>query len=167
MARYKILLVDDEKNILTSLARVFRDGEYDISTAENAEAAVDMVHGGEFDLIICDYKMPGMNGIEFFEIISGEHPEIIKILLTGSAELNMAIEAINKATLYKFILKPWDNSDLLFTVKRALEHKSLLEKNMKLMNEVKRRDEILIRLEKENPGILEIKRDDTGAVVIN
>ncbi|MFH1768106.1 MAG: response regulator [Candidatus Omnitrophota bacterium] len=167
MAEYRILLVDDEESVLNSLKRALRQEPCVIFTALSAEEAVSIVETQSVDLVICDYQLGGMNGLEFLEKILRDYPEIITILLTGHAELNVAIEAINKAILYKFIVKPWNNDDLRVTVKRGLEYRALLAENRKLLNKVKRRDEFIEQLEKENPGITKINRDEEGRIILD
>ena len=151
--KYTVLFVDDEVNILRTLCRIFADENYELLTAENAMEATKILEQKVVDLIISDQRMPGMSGLDFFEKTLPEYPNIIRIILTGQADLEMAIEAINKGCVYKFILKPWNNHDLLFTVKRALEQYDLIQENNSLTNELKKRDAILQQLEKQHPGI--------------
>ncbi|MDD4294119.1 MAG: response regulator [Candidatus Omnitrophica bacterium] len=166
MADYKILLVDDDENVINSLKRVLHEDNYNIIGTISAELAEEIVLKEKPDLIICDYKMFGMNGMDFLNKISEKYPEIINILLTGNADLNMAIDAINKSILYKFILKPWDNDDLRVTVKLALAHKKVLAENRKLLNEIKKRDEYIEKFERQYPGITSVKRDDKGNIIL-
>ncbi len=120
MDGYKILLIDDEQSIVNSLNRVLRDAEYGIVTANNAEEAMPIVEREKVDMIICDYKLGGMNGIDFLHKVSEKYPRIINILLTGKADLDMAIDAINRTAIHKFIVKPWDNQELRKLVKSEL-----------------------------------------------
>ena len=166
MSGYKILLVDDEEQVLNSLKRALHSDDYIIYTSLSAEEAGEVVKTERLHLIICDYQLGGMNGMEFLKKVSQESPEIITILLTGHAELTAAIEAINEAILYKFIVKPWDNDELRVTVQRALEHRAAISDNKRLLNEITRRDEYIIKLEKEYPGITRIKRNAQGRVIL-
>jgi len=157
--KHTLLLVDDEINVLRSLKRLFDEEDYIVLTAENAEEGLKILEQTPVDLIISDQKMPGMSGLEFLEKTMPGYPDVIRIILTGQAELDMAIEAINKGCVYKFILKPWNNYDLLFTVKRALEQYSLIRDNRDLTNELKKQDAILQELEKQHPGITKRPKD--------
>ncbi|MFC1563171.1 response regulator, partial [candidate division KSB1 bacterium] len=96
----------------------------------------------KIDLIISDQKMPWMSGIEFLEETVKNYPDVIRIILTGQAELNDAIRAVNSGCLYKFIQKPWNNEDLKITVRRALEQYCLIIKNRDLTMELKKRESI-------------------------
>ncbi len=166
MHKHKILLIDDEQPILNALTRVFHNSSYELFTATSAEQALGFLERNNIDLIICDYQLGGMNGIDFLENISKDNPDIINILLTAHADLDMAIDAINRAVLYKFIMKPWNDNNLLITVRRALEQRDLIIENKRLMNEIKKRDIYIKQLEKESPGITDIKRDDSGNIII-
>jgi DNA-binding NtrC family response regulator len=169
MAGYEILLVDDEERVINSLIRTLRsmDTAYTFYTALSAEEAMKIAQARKPHLIICDYQLGGMNGMEFLSKISQNYPEIIAILLTGHAELNAAIEAINKAVLYKFIVKPWDNEELRITVQRALEHRAAISENKKLLSEIRKKDEYISQLEKQHPNITSLKRDSAGHIVID
>ena len=167
MSGYKILLVDDEEKVLHSLKRALHSDDYMIYTSLSAEEAEGIVKTERPHLIICDYQLGGMNGMDFLKKISEESPEIIAILITGHAELKIAVEAINKAVLYKFILKPWDNDDLKVTVQRALEYRAALAENKRLLNEIKKWEDHIEKLEKEYPGITKVKRNSEGRIILN
>jgi two-component system, probable response regulator PhcQ len=167
MSEHKVLLVDDEEQVLNSLKRTFRDELYDVLSAGSAEEALDMIRQQRVTLVICDYNMGGMNGLELVEILSRDHPQIITMMLTGQADINIVIKAINDSLLYKFIVKPWDNDELRVTVKRALEYRAIISENRRLISELRKRNEFLEKLEKENPGLLNIKRDDAGSIIID
>ncbi|GAB4254109.1 MAG: hypothetical protein Kow0065_00770 [Methylomicrobium sp.] len=133
--KYGILLVDDEAHVLSALRRVFRQENYRIEVAMSGDEALRTLANGQFQLIISDYKMPGMNGAELLRRVKELHPDIIRIMLTGEADTGAVLGAINDGAVYKFILKPWNNDDLRITVGLALEQYDLLEKNKKLQTE--------------------------------
>ncbi len=141
MNRAVIVCIDDERTILLSLrdqlTRIV-DGEYTIELAESAEEAIDlfaelMQEQIEVPLLICDQTMPGMDGVELLSYLHGQYPKTLKILLTGRASLNEVIYAVNHANLYRYITKPWDETDLGLTVREALrrhaQEKQLAEQN--------------------------------------
>lgn len=158
MEKYNILLVDDEENVLNALTRVLKNAEYKIFRAVDGEEAMKLAKNHFCDLIICDYKLPGINGIELLEKVKEFNPDVLSILLTAHADLDMAVEAINKAVLYKFILKPWDNESLRLTVLRALEQRGLAFKNQQLSKEIEQKDKILNDLEILYPDLTEKKK---------
>jgi len=124
-----VLFVDDEANILSSLKRLFRPLGYRIFTAEGGAAGLQVFEQNPIDLVISDMRMPEMNGAEFLEKIRAKWPDAVRILLTGYADVGSTIAAINKGEIYRYIAKPWDDNDIVLTVKHALERKNLeLEK---------------------------------------
>ena len=159
MIQHTILLIDDEANVLHSLQRLFRADGYQVITAGCAREGFAALERESVDLIICDHKMPGMNGCDFFKTVLERFPATINILLTGFADLEMALEAINNCGIYKFILKPWNNEDLKITVKRALEHHDISQQNESKATELRKRDNILQQLERQHPGITRTSGD--------
>ncbi len=129
---YRILLVDDEPNVLKSLRRVFRQENYRIETESNGLDALKRLEAENFDLIISDYKMPGLDGAELLKRIKRMRPETIRIMLTGHADTGAVMGAINDGAVYKFILKPWNADDLRITVALALEQHDLMQRNQEL-----------------------------------
>ncbi len=132
---YRILLVDDEPNVLSALRRVFHQENYQVVTADNGQEALDLLSREPFHLMISDYMMPVMNGGELLRQAKALHPELIRIMLTGHADTGAIMSAINEGAVYKFILKPWNDDDLRVTVALALEQYELIGKNKKLQKE--------------------------------
>jgi DNA-binding NtrC family response regulator len=124
-----ILLVDDESDVLLVLKDLFSSRGYQVSSASNGKEASELLETISPDLILADYQMPEMNGIELLREARESRPDAMRILLTAHGDLNVAMEAINKADVYKFITKPWNNNDLLLTVQRAFEHYNLIIQN--------------------------------------
>lgn len=150
---YRILLLDDEPNVLAALKRVFRQEHYDIVTCQTPQEALERLSRERFQLIISDYMMPGMNGGEVLKQVRASYPDVIRIMLTGHADVNAVVSAVKTGAVYKFILKPWNDDDLRVTVALALEQHALLEKNQLLKKEnlAKTREvEQLIKLSANN-----------------
>ncbi len=130
--KYQILLIDDEPNILNSLKRVFRQENYNVFTANNGEEALKVLAQEKCQLMISDFKMPVMNGGELMRRAKAEHPDMIRILLTGHADAEAVMTAIKEGAVYKFILKPWNDDDLRITVGLGLEQYDLIQRNKEL-----------------------------------
>ena len=167
MKKHTILIVDDEEMILKSICRALRNEDYRILTATNGEKGLAMLKDHEVQLVISDQRMPGMNGIDFLKRIKREYPQILTIMLTGNAEIEIAMNAINEAGVYKFILKPWDDNNLKVTIRRALETLELICERDSLLQQVKTQDAILQSLEKQYPGISKVERDENGYIILN
>lgn len=132
---YRILLVDDEPNVLKALQRVFRQENYAVLTASGGQEALALLSREPFHLMISDYMMPGMTGAELLRQVKAVKPEIIRIMLTGHADTSAVMGAINEGAVYKFILKPWNDDDLRVTVALALEQYDLIQKNKTLQQD--------------------------------
>lgn len=128
MKNSKIVVVDDEKLVTSAFKALFKvEGYSDIHLFNNPKEAVEFLKENIPDLVISDFMMPEMNGLEFLTEAKKLHPEVSMILLTGYADKENAIKAINEIGLYKYIEKPWDNDDLMMNIKNGIERSHLLE----------------------------------------
>ena len=159
MKQYVILAVDDEPNVVRAVKRTLESADYRVITANGADEADSILAVEPVDLIVSDQKMPGRSGIEFLEATVSKYPDVVRILLTGYADLETAMRAVNSGCVYKFLLKPWQNEDLFVTVKRALEQRDLILENRDLTSQLKIKDAMLRELEKQYPGITAKPKD--------
>jgi two-component system, probable response regulator PhcQ len=166
MSNHAILIVDDETKVLSAIQRTLRKEPYTVLTADSGEEGLKMLEARDINLVVSDYNMPMMNGLEFLQSVRSLYPHILTIMLTGQAELEIAVQAINEAGVYKFIQKPWNNEDLRITLLRALESIDLASERDRLVQKVKSRDAILQDLEKKFPGITKVERDKDGYMLI-
>jgi len=120
-----ILCVDDESNILSALRRLLRPHGYKLLLAESGAEGLSLLEKEPVDLVISDMRMPEMDGARFLTEVSERWPETMRILLTGYSDIASTIEAINKAQIFKYISKPWEDNDILISIQRALELKNL------------------------------------------
>lgn len=140
----KILCVDDERNVLRALSRLFLDENYEILTADSAEKGLEILaeHPG-IRLVISDYRMPGINGVDFLSKVHGQWPGIMRIILSGYADTAAVVSAINVGQIYRFIPKPWDDNELKEAISKALEIQGLQEKNLELTRALQESNEEL------------------------
>ncbi|MES2675018.1 MAG: response regulator [Pseudomonadota bacterium] len=143
MMEKKLLIVDDEENILHSLRRLFRREPYEILIAHSAQEGLDILTNEQISVILSDQRMPGMIGSEFLKIVKEKHPNTIRIIMSGYTELESITSAINDGAIYKFLLKPWDDEKLLTHIREAFSHQELKINNIKLSDEVKKLNGIL------------------------
>jgi serine phosphatase RsbU (regulator of sigma subunit) len=140
-----ILIVDDEEMVLSSLRGLFMlQTSYQVLEAGDPRKALEDLSRTRVDLVISDFLMPQMNGIEFLKEVKKVQPETIRVLLTGYADKENAIKAINDVGLYHYLEKPWDNEALLSIVRNGLKEKSLRQK---LGEKVKELDSLMTRHE--------------------
>jgi two-component system response regulator HupR/HoxA len=146
MKRYDLLLIDDEPANLQKLHRTFVD-QYNVHLAQTGEEALEILKSHRIDAVITDQKMPNMTGIEFLDAARKENPDLVRIILTGYAEVNDLIAAINASKVHKYITKPWVPDDLRMAVREALEKRELQRENDRLAAELRAANE---RLRTEN-----------------
>lgn len=146
----RILFVDDEVNVLRSLQRTFLDDDYEILTASSGVRALSKLEEvPPVQVVISDYRMPEMNGIEFLREVRRRWPETVRIVLSGYADTGVVISAINDGEIYKFIPKPWNDDELRITIINALERYFLNRKNMELTDALATTMEELNRMNAE------------------
>ena len=124
----KILLVDDEQHLLNALRRELKD-HYEIEAFSDPVTALEHCRNTQFDLVVADYKMPGMNGIEFLKQFRRLQPDSPRILLSGEADINALIRMINETHIYRFLAKPWNKAELLSSIRQALAHRDAIIEN--------------------------------------
>lgn len=124
---YRILIVDDEENTLNAMRSTLQRAEQfssEVFVAKDGKEALAELEKHKFDLVLSDYKMPGMDGIELLAKVKNKCPKTVRILITGYSDAKIAKDAINKAQVHNYIEKPWDNDELRLTVYEALKRKS-------------------------------------------
>jgi DNA-binding NtrC family response regulator len=127
MSRETVMIVDDEQMVLTSLATYLElETEYRIVTFTGGEQAIAFLEGNTVDLVISDFLMPGMDGLQFLTRARELAPEVPRVMLTGYADKENAIKAINQVGLFHYIEKPWNNDELLHIIQNGLEKRRLL-----------------------------------------
>ncbi|TKC09016.1 response regulator [Pedobacter frigoris] len=130
-----VLYVDDEVHNLNSFKAGFRR-LFNIFVAESAAEGRKILESQDIQVIITDQRMPVMTGIEFLESIIPDFPDPIRILLTGYADINAVIDAINKGQVYKYIQKPWMDEDLRINIEKAYEIYALRKENRELTEQL-------------------------------
>lgn len=142
----QILVVDDEVNILQAIKRSLRKQDFEIILVDSGEKGLTALQQHKIDLIICDMKMPGMQGAEFFTQVVQLYPDIYRILLTGFADMESTIKAINQGKIHRYVQKPWDNDELIQIVDEGLEKTKLKHENIRLQGLLKKQNGLLKKL---------------------
>ncbi len=149
-----ILYVDDEEHNLTAFRATFRRN-YTVHTALTASDGATVLREHPIEVIITDQRMPGVTGVQFLEQIRDEHPEPIRMVLTGFADMEAIIDAINKGEVYRYITKPWEESELKMVIDAAVETFRLRGENKRLLEHLARYNEELERTVAERTAELE------------
>ncbi len=150
-----VLCVDDEPNILSALRRLFRPMGYQVLTAESGGAGLRVLAEQPVDVVISDMRMPGMDGAQFLEHVRQRWPRTMRIMLTGYADVELIMDAINRGEIHRYITKPWSDHDMLLVMRLALERQSLERERVRL--------ETLTRQQNEQLKLLNASLEDKVA----
>jgi PAS domain S-box-containing protein len=156
--RSRILVVDDEEAILETMTYTFED-DYQVLTASSASEGLDLLErDGPVSVVISDQRMPEMTGVEFLSKVFEMNPTTTRIILTGFADMDAIIRAINDGHVYAYITKPWEPADLKQVVRRAVDHHALAVENERLMTDLRDANVMLQAV---------MDQLDTGAIAID
>ncbi len=158
-----VLVVDDEGAICRSLSRLFRNNKFQVITAESGEQAQEIMQsdrGGTIGVIVCDYMMPGMTGAEFLGWVLKKYPDVMRILLTGQADMGAVVASVNTGAIYKMLMKPWDNKELLNVVNESFNHRELIVENKRLNNELSSMNSELKKINANLEAMVEEKAEE-------
>jgi len=129
----KVLFVDDEKNILSSIRRQMRN-HFTVLTAESgAEGLQHLLEQPDIKVVVSDMRMPEMDGVQFLRQVAERAPDTIRLMLTGHADMNATVGAVNEGRIFRFLLKPWDNDVLLAAVEAAMRQHQLIHAERELL----------------------------------
>jgi DNA-binding NtrC family response regulator len=171
----RILLLDDEVNVLRALSRLLRNcfADIDLQIEVFSDPEQALLRSGEtvFDVVISDYRMPAINGVDFLKTMKGIQPDAVRLVLSASTEFEAIMNAVNQAEVFRYIAKPWQEVELKEIVQLAFERHDQAVKDGGLADESRapRRDlsaqELEAqRLEAEEPGITKVKWGPDGSV---
>ena len=177
---YQILVLDDEQPIINAITRLIAR----IPAAElkvplvrsftDPEAAIDSVKNHAYDLVITDFRMPLMDGLAFLQKVVEHQPDVARIIISGHADLPVVLSAVNGVQIFRFISKPWNDTELQQSIVHALQLRSLQRENQRLADLVRaqrgvlsRQEATLRQLERESPGITHVSRDADGAILLD
>jgi CheY-like chemotaxis protein len=136
-AKSRILIVDDEEAILETMKYTFED-EYEVHTSNGGERALRIFEeDGPFAAVVTDQRMPGMTGVEFLARVYERYPNTMRIILTGFADMDAVVKAINDGHAYAYIAKPWEPAHLRQVVRRAVEHHQLEIEHTRLLSDLR------------------------------
>lgn len=174
----RILLLDDEIGVLRALQRELRQcfspDEVEIELFMNAEQALLRSGEADFDVVISDYRMPEMHGIDFLKMIKSIQPDAVRLVLSGSTEFDTVVQALNQAEVFRYIPKPWEKRSLVDTVEAAFARRDRLTEERRLADEIRAarstlslQEQEVQRLEAEEPGITHVQWGPDGSVLLD
>jgi putative nucleotidyltransferase with HDIG domain len=137
MSEHTILFVDDEVNILKALRRLTRHEPWTVLCASRAAEALDVMARSQAQVVVSDQRMPEMSGVDLLQAVRDRFPDVVRMMLTGYTEMNVAVDAINRGEIYRLITKPWNDEELKATIRQAFDHFDL-KREIKRLNQVTR-----------------------------
>ncbi len=147
MKEIQVVFLDDEENILNSLKRLFINEPFGIFTTTNHKTALEfLLENKSVKVVVSDQRMPMIQGVNFLSNIKENYPDIVRILLTGFADIQTAEDAINKGGVYRFINKPWNDEDIKSTIREAIAKFDLINHNKYLLEITQKQNQELERL---------------------
>lgn len=174
----RIMLIDDEPNVLFALQRVLErafSGQ-DVSVESHASplAALGRCQYIRYEVVISDYRMPGMDGVTLLKAIRALQPDSIRLMLSATTDFDAAMAAVNQAEVHRYLVKPWSRDELVDTVREALERYDRLLEDRLLADEkraergsITSEDKERRRLEAECPGITKVKWGPGGELLLD
>ena len=132
-----VLFVDDEVNILKALQRLLRQEDMNVLCASHGQEALEILSKTSTQVVVTDQRMPEMSGVDLLSAVRERHPDIVRMMLTGYTEMNVAVEAINRGEIYRLITKPWNDDELRATIRQAFEQSDLKDE-IKRLNHITR-----------------------------
>lgn len=177
---HRLLLVDDEQNVLNALVRALRQdaatAQLQIEAFSNPFAALQRCCEVDFDVVISDYRMPEMNGVELLHALKEVAPATVRIILSASTEFDTVSSAISQAQVFRYLPKPWQAAELREHLAAALQQRAVLVREQTLADQQRRLEEQdpaqwdaqaeAAQLEQEEPGITQVKWGPNGEVIL-
>ena len=163
--KHTILVVDDEELFIEYIQSVLSGKNYNVITASSGQEGLEILKKQSVNMVISEYKIPLMNGLEFLEKVRIIYPDILTIMVTDQPDIKLAIKAINEAGVYKFLLKPFDDIEFKNAIKKTLESLQVIKERDGLIRKVKTHEATLKDLEKRYPGITKVERDQDGNIL--
>lgn len=168
-----IQLVDDDPAILSALKRVIHDEGWVIDAYTDPQEALVALSINSYAVIVSDLHMPQLDGITYLQFSKQLQPHAIRLLLSGHGDRDSLTKAINHASIYRFVSKPWDSYELLSALRSAVELYQLQSERRQLLDELQRQKNIIARhqnewqqLQKKHPALLEVLRDEDGNILL-
>ncbi len=150
----RVLYVDDEPPLCTAFSRMFvADHAVEVATTSSPHEACTLIENEPFDVIVSDLRMPGLDGIALLSAARQKRPEARRLLVSGFADLDVALDAINKVGVDRLITKPWDTGELMGAVRAAAAHAALVRENARMTSELQ-------ALNRKLDGLVEERTND-------
>jgi DNA-binding NtrC family response regulator len=163
MGKATVLVVDNENDVLKIIKNALGTISYDIIFSKNGKEALTRLKSSPIDIVLADQSIFDMACLEFLKIVKKEYPDVVTIMLADRMDLDTTLRAINEAGVYRFVQKPWNSFELRINISRGLEFKNMIMEKRRLLEQIKKNDVILQKLEKKFPYIDRIIHQEVGS----
>jgi FixJ family two-component response regulator len=140
MPEKTVLFVDDEVSILNCIRRLLRGEDYRLLTTNSGKNGLICLEKEPAQLVISDQRMPGVAGIEFLQAVRELYPDTVRVMLSGYADAGAIVDSINKGEIYRFLAKPWNDTELRLSIRQCLEHHDILQQNRSMTEQIRRQN---------------------------
>jgi DNA-binding NtrC family response regulator len=161
-----VIFVDDDEHLIAAVRRSLHREPYRLLSATNAEMALQIMESVQVDVVVSDEQMPGMSGVEFLTDVRKRWPETVAIMLSGRASVGAIVRALNQGQIYRFLIKPCDNDELVVSVRQAMAHKLVMDRCRELLPLFRRQASLLAAIERRNPGITRQVQTEVGTILV-
>lgn len=167
MEREVVLLVDDDVHITASYKRALRREPYEVLTANSASEALGIIKAGGVHAIVTDEEMPELTGTELLRILRASSPDVMRVMLTGKANVHVACGAINIGEVHRFLLKPCSAVEVAVAIRDVLKIRAVQSQPEGMIELLSMQAAYIRHLEEEYPGISKVTTDDNGAILFD
>ncbi|RLB82311.1 MAG: hypothetical protein DRH17_06295 [Deltaproteobacteria bacterium] len=155
-----VLFVDDDQETLNALKRTLRTEPYTSFFAKSGQEALDLLARERIHIVVTDLSMPEMGGLALLIQVEQKYPEIIRLVLSAHGDRDSILDAINKGSIYRYILKPWDNTELKLIVRKAIDVFNLQQQRRNLLKKLEEHNRLLEkRVEERTKQLLAVERE--------
>ncbi len=165
--RPTLLLVDDETAVRQTMLRTLERESCRVVQAASAVEAMQVLKETPVHVVLSDHNMPGLTGLELLRFIKNSFPEIVRVIITASNDFDMAVQAINLGEVSRFVRKPWVDGELCSVIRQCFEQAALVREVGKLRALARKQSAEMQELEQRHPGILDVRRDSSGAILLD
>lgn len=169
----RIQVIDDEPYILNAVQRLLRKEDWEVDTFSDAQQALQALTGAPYNLILCDLHMPHLDGITYLQFARQRQPNALRLLFSGHGDRESLVQAINSAQVQRFINKPWDDYELLETLRNAVQVQHLQAEQHRLLAQIQQQQEqlnshrhTLLEMQRQHPQLFQLKLGEDGCILL-
>ena len=169
----RLQVIDDEPAILKAIQRLLRQEDWQVDTFSDPQDALQALTGASYNLILCDLRMPQLDGITYLQSARQRQPGAMRLLFSGHGDRESLVQAINQAQVQRFISKPWDDYELLETLRSCLQLQQLQMEQQRLLlqvqqqqDQLQRQQQALQEMQRRHPQLFSLTRAEDGSILL-